>query len=79
MLGNSVGIKPQAAMAAVTNLDAVSSIHSNTARFKVGGIVGKLGNARIEIPKTGIVSTKGSSQVLRSAGARGAGRGTRYA
>ncbi|MBA4367261.1 MAG: hypothetical protein C0403_06440 [Desulfobacterium sp.] len=76
MLGNSVGIQPQAAMAAVTNLDAVSSVHSGNAKFKVGGIVGNLGNARIEIPKisnTGIVSTKGSSQVLRSYGAEGKG------
>jgi hypothetical protein len=76
MLGNSVGIQPQAAMAAVTNLDAVSSVHSGNAKFKVGGIVGNLGNARIEIPKisnTGIVSTKGSSQVLRSYGAEGVG------
>jgi len=78
MLGNSVGIQPQAAiaMAAVTNLDAVSSVHSGNAKFKVGGIVGNLGNARIEIPKisnTGIVTTKGSSQVLRSYGAEGKG------
>jgi hypothetical protein len=76
MLGNSVGIQPQEAMAAVTNLDAVTSVHSGTAKFKVGGIAGNLGNARIEIPKisnTGIVSTKGSSQVLRSYGAEGAG------
>jgi hypothetical protein len=76
MLGNSVGIQPQAAMAAVTNLDAVSSVHSGNANFKVGGIAGNLGNAKIEIPKisnTGIVGTKGSSQVLRSYGAEGKG------
>ncbi len=76
MLGNTVGIQPQAAMAAVTNLDAVSSVHSGNANFKVGGIAGNLGNARIEIPKisnTGIVGTKGSSQVLRSYGAEGKG------
>ncbi|MFH2066186.1 MAG: AgmX/PglI C-terminal domain-containing protein [Pseudomonadota bacterium] len=73
MLGDSVGIKPQTAMAAVTNLDAVPSVHSGSAGFKVGGIVGKLGNARIEIPQAGFVSTKGSSQVLRSAGVGGEG------
>jgi hypothetical protein len=79
MLGDSIGIKPTDAMAAVTNLDAVSSPAENKAQFKVGGIVGKLGGGRIEIPKAGIVSTKGSSQVLRSSGGTGgsgAGGGT---
>lgn len=75
MLGDSIGIKPTEAMAAVTNLDAVSSPAENKAQFKVGGIVGKLGGGRIEIPKAGIVSTKGSSQVLRSSGGTG-GSGT---
>jgi len=74
MLGDSVGIAPQTAMAAVTNLDAVSSVRPSNAGFKVGGIVGKLGDAKIALPKNGIVSTKGSSQVLRSSGARGKGR-----
>jgi len=73
MLGDSVGIKPQTAMAAVTNLDAVPSVHSGSTGFKVGGIVGKLGKAGIEIPHACFVSTKGSSQVLRSAGAGGEG------
>jgi len=73
MLGDNIGLKPQEAMAAVTNLDAVTSIEERTADFKVAGIVGKLGTARIEIPQSGIVSTKGSSQVLRSAGADGEG------
>ncbi len=75
MLGDSIGIKPTEAMAAVTNLDAVSSPAENKAQFKVGGIVGKLGGGKIEIPKAGIVSTKGSSQVLRSSGGTG-GSGT---
>ncbi len=75
MIGDSVSLKPQVAMAAVTNLDAVSSTRGSEGNFKVSGIVGKLGNAKIEIPKSGgIVSTKGSTQVLRSAGARGKGR-----
>ena len=73
MLGDSVGIKPQTAMAAVTNLDAVPSVAPKSANFKVGGIVGKLGKARIEMPKAGVVSTKGSTQVLRSSGAGGVG------
>ncbi len=66
MLGDNIGIKPQEAMAAVTNLDAVSSSAQNSAQFKVGGIVGKLDGGRIEIPKAGIVNTKGSSQVMGS-------------
>lgn len=65
MLGDNIGIKPQEAMAAVTNLDAVSSSAENKAQFKVGGIVGKLDGGRIEIPKAGIVNTKGSSQVMQ--------------
>ncbi len=75
MLGDNIGIKPQEAMAAVTNLDAVSSAGAGQAQFKVGGIVGKLDGGRIEIPKAGIVNTKGSSQVMTG----GAGGGTRVA
>lgn len=75
MLGDSIGIKPTEAMAAVTNLDAVNSPAEAKAQFKVGGIVGKLGGGRIEIPKAGIVSTKGSSQVLRSGSGTGTGIG----
>ncbi|MBN2297789.1 MAG: FHA domain-containing protein [Deltaproteobacteria bacterium] len=74
MLGDNIGLKPQEAMAAVTNLDATTSMQESTADFKVSGIVGKLGTAKIEIPQSGIVSTKGSSQVLRSAGAHGEGQ-----
>jgi hypothetical protein len=71
MIGDNVGIKPQEAMAAVTNLDAVSSPAEGRSQFKVGGLVGKVDGGRIEIPKSGIVSTKGSSQVLRSGGGNG--------
>ncbi len=71
MLGDNIGIKPADAMAAVTNLDAVSSPAAGKANFKVGGIVGKIGGGKIEIPKAGIVSTKGSSQVLRTGGGNG--------
>jgi hypothetical protein len=75
MIGDNIGIKPQEAMAAVTNLDAVSSPAENKAQFKVGGIVGKLDGGRIEVPKAGIVNTKGSSQVLRSGGGSGGSGG----
>jgi len=76
MLGDNIGIKPTDAMAAVTNLDAVSSPVGTKANFKVGGIVGKIGGSKVEIPKAGIVNTKGSSQVLRTGGGNGGPGGT---
>jgi len=72
-MSDGVGIKAKEALAAVTNLDAVKSSHASEGTLKVGGIVGKLGNGQIEIPKAGLVSTKGSSQALRSAGVKGKG------
>ncbi|MBN1906348.1 MAG: FHA domain-containing protein [Deltaproteobacteria bacterium] len=76
MISDTVGIQPRSALAAVTNLDAVSTPNVSTANFKVGGVVGKLGTGEISVPKASaaIVSTKGSSQVLRSHGAKGEGR-----
>ena len=73
LLGDSISIKPREALAVVTNLDAVSSMHSAKGNFKVGGIVGKLGSSKIEIPSAGLVNTQGSTQVLRSAGVKGKG------
>ncbi|MBU0996122.1 MAG: AgmX/PglI C-terminal domain-containing protein [Proteobacteria bacterium] len=66
---------PSQALAAVTNLDAVSSSSSQNANFKVGGIVGKLGTSRIELTSPGDIGggTKGDRQVLRSYGAGGEG------
>jgi len=74
MLGSSVGLKPGEAMAAVTNLDAISNTTNTRGNFKISGITGKLGNGRIEMPKSDIIATKGSHQVLRSAGVGGKGR-----
>jgi hypothetical protein len=75
MLGDSVGFQPQAAVAAVTNLDAVTAPGGVAkANFKVGGIVGKLGTDKISVPTGGIVATKGTKQVLRSIGASGPGK-----
>jgi hypothetical protein len=68
LIGNTIGLKPSEALASVTNLDAVSSQQSREENFKVGGIVSKLDSPEIEIPAGGIVKTKGSTQVLRSAG-----------
>ncbi len=76
MISDTVGIQPRSALAAVTNLDAVSTPNVSSGNFKVGGVVGKLGTGEISVPKasTAIVSTKGASQVLRSHGAKGEGR-----
>jgi hypothetical protein len=74
MLGDSVGFKPNKALAAVTNLDAVSTTHVGGKNFKAGGIVGKLGSSKIEVPSSGRINTKGSTQVLRSGGAGAGGR-----
>ncbi|MEJ2642090.1 MAG: AgmX/PglI C-terminal domain-containing protein [Desulfosarcinaceae bacterium] len=75
MIGDSVGFQPQAAVAAVTNLDAVTAPGGvNETNFKVGGIVGKLGPDKISVPTGGTVATKGSKQVLRSIGASGPGK-----
>lgn len=75
MLGDSVGFQPQAAVAAVTNLDAVTAVGGvGKSNFKVGGIVGKLGSDKISVPTGGIVATRGSKQVLRSIGASGPGK-----
>jgi outer membrane biosynthesis protein TonB len=73
MIGDSVSLQPQAAIAAVTNLDAVSSPNVGAGNYKVGGIAGKLGTSEISTPSSGIIATKGSTQVLRSAGAGGKG------
>jgi hypothetical protein len=44
------------------------------AKFKVGGIKGKLGTSKVSISGGDVVATKGNSQVLRSYGAGGSGR-----
>ena len=74
MLGDSKGAQVQTAIADVTNLDAVKSANSGQAKFKVGGIKGKLGTSEISVTGGDVVATKGNSQVLRSYGAGGDGR-----
>ncbi len=74
MLGDSKGAQVQPAVAEVTNLDAVKSANSGQAKFKVGGIKGKLGTSEISVIGGDVVATKGNSQVLRSYGAGGDGR-----
>lgn len=69
-----INLGPSEAIAAVTNLDAVKSSRSVEGSFKVGGIVGKLGNGEIAVPNASIISTKGSASVLRSGGSSGVAR-----
>lgn len=70
--GSSLG-GPSEAIAAVTNLDAVPVPGASEKNFTVGGLKGSLGNGKISVATGEIVQTKGSKQVLRSAGARGKG------
>jgi hypothetical protein len=72
-LGGPSGAGPSPAMVAVTNLDAVTVPGATEKNFSVGGLKGSLGNGKISVATGQIVQTKGSSQVLRSGGARGKG------
>ncbi len=74
LIGASTGIQPKEAMASVTNLDAVSSPRMSEENFRVAGIADKLDSPEIELPVGDIVKTRGSNQVLRTAGTKGEGR-----
>ena len=73
VLGGASTTGPSAAMVAVTNLDAVTVPGATQKNFSVGGLKGALGDGKISVATGQIVQTKGSSQVLRSGGARGKG------
>ncbi|MBE0617568.1 MAG: AgmX/PglI C-terminal domain-containing protein, partial [Proteobacteria bacterium] len=73
-LSGGVNLGAGEALAAVTNIDAVPSTRAGEAALQVGGLVGKLGSSRIEVPAVGLVNTKGSAQVVVSAGVDGGGR-----
>jgi outer membrane biosynthesis protein TonB len=68
-----ISIKSNKALASVTNIDAVASTHSSEARLKIGGLLGNLGDSGIAIPTGDALNTKGSTNVLRSAGIGGDG------
>jgi len=72
-ISDGFGIGAKDALAAVTNLDAVRSPASNQAKLKVAGLVGKLGGSKIAVPSVGLINTKGSTAVIRSAGIEGNG------
>jgi outer membrane biosynthesis protein TonB len=74
LLGNSKIAGPSEAIASVTNLDAVPSPGATKKNFTVGGIKGSLAAGKIAVTNDAIIQTKGSTQVLRSAGASGPGR-----
>lgn len=64
---------PSAAIASVTNLDAVPVPDAGDKNFSVGGVKGSLGNGKISVASGEMLQTKGSDQVFRSAGAKGPG------
>ncbi len=74
VLGDDTPAVTSAAMAvAVSNLDAVKVPGATEKNFSVGGLIGALGDGKIVVASGAIVQTKGSAQVLRSAGAKGKG------
>jgi pSer/pThr/pTyr-binding forkhead associated (FHA) protein/outer membrane biosynthesis protein TonB len=74
LLGNSKIAGSSDAIASVTNLDAVPSPGATQKNYSVGGIKGSLGTGKIAVTHDTIIQTRGSTQVLRSAGASGSGR-----
>ncbi len=74
LIGTSAGIIPKEALASVTNLDTVSAPRMSDENFRVAGIADKLDSPDIELPVGDVLKTRGSSQVLRSAGTKGEGR-----
>ncbi len=73
VLGSSKVSGPSDVIASVTNLDAVNVPGATEKNFTVGGLKGSLGNGKIALASGAVVQTKGSKQVLRSAGASGKG------
>ena len=72
-LGSNDSAGPNKAIASVSNIDAAESPGESEKNFHVGGIKGATGKGKIVVSKDAMVRTKGSSQVLRSAGASGEG------
>ena len=73
VLGGTSPTGTSKAMVAVTNLDAVKVPGATEKNFSVGGLKGALGNGKLAVATGPIVQTKGSTQVLRSAGVSGTG------
>ena len=73
LLGDGGSEGPANIIASVSNIDAVEVPGASGRQFSVGGVKGSLGNGKISISTGEIVQTRGSRQVLRSAGAEGPG------
>ncbi len=73
LLGDGGAAGSSNVIASVNNIDAVEVPGASDRQFSVGGVKGSLGTGKISISTGEIVQTKGSRQVLRSAGAEGPG------
>ncbi|MDX2447959.1 MAG: AgmX/PglI C-terminal domain-containing protein [Desulfobacterales bacterium] len=73
LIGDSIGLTTKEALASVTNLDIVSSPGTTGKNFKIGGIAGKIPGSKVELVAGDVVRSKGTRQVLRSAGMEGKG------
>ena len=73
LLGNGTVEAPSETVAAITNLDAVTVPGATDKQFTVGGVKGSLGTGKISVTTAEKAQTKGSQQVLRSAGTSGPG------
>lgn len=73
LIGDSIGLTPTKALASVTNLDIVSSQGATDKNFKISGIAGKIPGSKVELVAGDVVRSKGTRQILRSAGMEGKG------
>ncbi len=74
ILGDTAGSQE---IVQITNIDAITVPGETEKNFKVAGIKGSLGNGKLTMASlsgNGIFQTKGSQQVLRSAGTSGDGQ-----
>jgi len=70
-LGTKSGKKQT--LAAISSIDAVSSLNKDSAVLKVGGLAAKVQGSRIEVASGELINTSGSNTVLRSGGVEGDG------
>jgi len=73
LIGDGIGLTTKEALASVTNMDIVSSPGATDKNFKIGGIAGKIPGSKVELVAGDVVRSKGTRQVLRSAGMEGKG------
>jgi len=73
LIGDGIGLTTKEALASVTNMDIVSSPGATDNNFKIGGIAGKIPGSKVKLVAGDVVRSKGTRQVLRSAGMEGKG------